>query len=56
MIQHPFINRDHELIFLNKQNTQSDPSFVILYGRRRVGKTEQIRQFTQNSFFLGKYN
>ena len=55
MIQHPFINRDHELVFLNKQYTQSDPSFVILYGRRRVGKTELLRQFIQDKpgiFFL----
>ncbi|MFH0966791.1 MAG: ATP-binding protein [Methanobacteriota archaeon] len=40
-----FINRSPELRFLNAQYTSPESSLVILYGRRRVGKTELIHQF-----------
>ncbi|GFO95990.1 hypothetical protein ig2599ANME_0174 [groundwater metagenome] len=43
-----FINRKDELNFLNKRYSSSTPEFIILYGRRRVGKTELIKQFIKN--------
>lgn len=40
-----FIDREEELNFLNSKFSSKRPEFVILYGRRRVGKTELIKQF-----------
>ncbi len=42
-----FINRETELNILNNEWTK-DNSFVVIYGKRRVGKTELIKQFTQD--------
>ena len=51
-----FINRQTELEFLeNKYNSQGS-QLIILYGRRRVGKTELIKQFCKGKdsiYFLG---
>ncbi|MFT4312247.1 MAG: ATP-binding protein [Candidatus Woesearchaeota archaeon] len=47
MIQQ-FFGRREELAFLEKQYQADTPSLVILYGRRRVGKTELIKQFLKN--------
>lgn len=47
MIQQ-FINRSEELDFLNKRYSSGSPEFIILYGRRRVGKTELIKQFIKD--------
>ncbi len=43
-----FINRKDELNFLNKKYSSASPEFIILYGRRRVGKTEIIKQFIKD--------
>ena len=43
-----FINRDWELELLNEQYSSSGASFVVLYGRRRVGKTTLIREFVKD--------
>ncbi len=40
-----FIDREEELSFLNSKFDSDKPEFVVLYGRRRVGKTELIKQF-----------
>lgn len=42
-----FINRKKELEFLENQ-MKKPSSFVVLYGRRRVGKSELIKQFIKN--------
>ncbi len=42
-----FFNRKDELKFLQKQNNHR-PSLIILYGRRRVGKTELIEEALEN--------
>lgn len=44
-----FIGRKSELKFLNDKYHSSKAEFVVLYGRRRVGKTE-----TLSEFFKGK--
>ncbi len=40
-----FVNRDRELDALNKRYKSRRAEFLILYGRRRVGKSELIEQF-----------
>lgn len=43
-----FINREEELKFLEERYDQPKPQLIVLYGRRRVGKTELITQFIKN--------
>jgi uncharacterized protein len=40
-----FINREEELKFLNEEYNRKGSSLVVLYGRRRVGKTELASRF-----------
>ncbi len=40
-----FINRERELQVLEERYRSSQAEFFVLYGRRRVGKTELLRQF-----------
>lgn len=40
-----FINRQEELAFLEEKWTGSDPQLIVLWGKRRVGKTELVRRF-----------
>ena len=40
-----FIDRIEPLAFLNRQYAERRAQFVAIYGKRRVGKTELIRQF-----------
>ena len=42
-----FIDREKELETLNKEYKKNN-SFVILYGRRRVGKTTLIKNMVAN--------
>ena len=53
----PFIDRAEELLTLEKEYGKSSASFVIVYGRRRVGKTALINEFLSrhkgcNLYFL----
>jgi AAA+ ATPase superfamily predicted ATPase len=43
-----FINRDKELDVLEKEYRRKGSSFVVIYGRRRVGKTTLIKEFVKN--------
>jgi AAA+ ATPase superfamily predicted ATPase len=43
-----FINRNVELAFLEKEYQREGSSLVILYGRRRVGKTALAAEFIKN--------
>lgn len=50
-----FIDREEELLTLQKEYKRDGSSLVVLYGRRRVGKTTLISRFIQNKnalFFL----
>ncbi|MCK5176414.1 MAG: ATP-binding protein, partial [Candidatus Aenigmarchaeota archaeon] len=47
MVQH-FINRKEELTFLNEKYRQSDAQLIVIYGRRRVGKTQLLLEFAKN--------
>lgn len=42
-----FFNRARELGFLQSRWRETGPQLLVLYGRRRVGKTELIRKFLQ---------
>ncbi len=43
-----FIGRAQELRLLETRWRSGAPEFLVLYGRRRVGKTELIRRFSHN--------
>lgn len=52
-----FINRVQELAFLEKKYASKEAELVILYGRRRIGKTEIILRFCKNKehlYFIGR--
>jgi AAA+ ATPase superfamily predicted ATPase len=52
-----FINRLEEIKLLNDKWKKNNAQFIIIYGRRRVGKTELIKQFIKNKkgiYFLGR--
>ena len=40
-----FVNRTEELDFLESEYAKDSSSLVIIYGRRRVGKTELSLKF-----------
>ena len=42
-----FADRESELSLLNSEVDRRGSSFVIIYGRRRIGKTTLIREFTR---------
>lgn len=44
----PFIGRENELKFLNNAYSSNKAEFIVLYGRRRVGKTELLNEFCKN--------
>ncbi|OYT40914.1 MAG: ArsR family transcriptional regulator [Candidatus Altiarchaeales archaeon ex4484_43] len=43
-----FINREEELTNLEKLWDRNRAEFVVVYGRRRIGKTELIKQFIKD--------
>jgi hypothetical protein len=43
-----FINRQRELSLLNQRFDSTRAEFMVIYGRRRIGKSELIDQFTNN--------
>ncbi len=47
-----FVNRENELEFLNRQYAREESSFIIIYGRRRVGKTSLIEKFIKDKPFI----
>lgn len=52
-----FINRSNELAFIQKEFTSTKSSFIIIYGKRRIGKTELIKESAKNKkllYFLGR--
>jgi len=50
-----FVDRENELRLLGDTYKQNKSSLIIIYGRRRIGKTELIKQFIKDKphiFFL----
>ena len=54
-----FINREKEMETLDREYKKEN-SFVVIYGRRRVGKTTLIKEFIKEKktfyFFADKQN
>lgn len=51
-----FIGRTRELTTLNKAYTSNKFEFIVIYGRRRVGKTALIKEFIKDKpaiYFMG---
>jgi len=51
-----FVDREYELKILDKRYDAKKPEFLVIYGRRRVGKTELIKKFFEKRkhlYFLG---
>ncbi|MCD8307208.1 MAG: ATP-binding protein [Clostridia bacterium] len=44
----PFIGRKYEMDMLNQRYNSNQAEFFLLYGRRRVGKTELLMQFCED--------
>ena len=42
-----FINREYELEFLRKTYREEKSQFIVLYGKRRVGKTSLVKEFAE---------
>ncbi|MDQ7824984.1 MAG: ATP-binding protein [Candidatus Eremiobacteraeota bacterium] len=40
-----FIDRERELMYLNEAYQREGSQFIVIYGKRRVGKTELVRRF-----------
>ena len=52
-----FIDRERELSFLESKYGEGRSQFIILWGKRRVGKTELVKQFVRNKphvYFLSE--
>ena len=47
-----FINRIEELNYLERLQKEQSARFIIMYGRRRIGKTELLRQFSKDKKHL----
>lgn len=47
-----FVNRKEELAYLNSEYKKEDSSLVVIYGRRRTGKTALITEFGSNKDML----
>lgn len=43
-----FIGRDSELEFLNEKYKEDKAQLIVLYGRRRIGKTETLKEFCKD--------
>ena len=43
-----FIGRESEMKFLNERYQSPNAELIVLYGRRRVGKTELIKEFCKD--------
>jgi hypothetical protein len=50
-----FVNRERELLFLERKYAEQEAQLVVIYGRRRIGKTEAALRFATskpNIYFL----
>lgn len=43
-----FIGRNEELNFLTEKYKSNKAEFIVMYGRRRIGKTELLREFVKD--------
>ncbi|MEX2752026.1 MAG: ATP-binding protein, partial [Candidatus Freyarchaeota archaeon] len=43
-----FVDRERELKFLEERYASGEPELLVIYGRRRIGKTALLLRFAQN--------
>jgi len=43
-----FVNRERDLDFLDEKHKSNKAELIIIYGRRRVGKTRLLQEFVKN--------
>ena len=48
LVIQPFVNREQELEFLSRKYAEDSPQMIVLYGKRRIGKTELIKKFMED--------
>lgn len=48
MKMYKFVDREKELEYLNSEYSKKESSLIVLYGRRRIGKTSLIKEFGKN--------
>ena len=48
MSRQKFVDRKHELEFLERAYTSNRAEFLVIYGRRRIGKTELLLHFARD--------
>jgi AAA+ ATPase superfamily predicted ATPase len=46
-MEHIFLDREEELKFLEERFRKGRPELIVLYGRRRIGKTSLIKKFIE---------
>jgi len=56
LIRKIFVDREKELKALNQAWEKQDFSFIIVYGRRRIGKTRLILEFLKKKKSVGVFN
>ena len=47
-----FIDREEELEFLQDRHSKKGFDFILIYGRRRIGKTELIKNFIKDKSYM----
>ena len=47
-----FINRKYELKFMDDKYNENKKELIIIYGRRRIGKTMLIKKFVENKKYI----
>jgi len=47
-INYKFYDRKEELSLLNKLSSSRGFKFIVIYGRRRIGKTRLVQEFLRN--------
>ena len=52
MLLKKFVNRVEELKFLEERYNSHNPEFIIIYGRRRIDKTEMSKRFINGKKIL----
>ena len=47
-----FVNREEDLAFPEKLYKEEASQFVVLYGRRRTGKTQLVKEFIEGKLAI----
>ena len=47
-----FINRERELAFLEEKWKEPNAQLIVLWGKRRIGKTELVKQFIKDKPYV----